>query len=231
MIKYLITFFFGFSFFYLSPVFAEAPLISEISTNTQLNSEANAKLNSEASAQLTEKDIPLNIDVKKNNSESSSTTGRLLMSVLILFVIIFSTYYLVKKYKVSNNINKSNKQIKIISQHYLGPKKSLAIIHVAGESILIGVTDTQISMIKSLSLIDDEIPDNLPKNFSDSLQMENQSQSKKSLVNNRSYQETQKVKEESHFVTATTKEDLDEDFSFSGIKDTVSQKIKSMRSI
>lgn len=230
MIKYLITFFFGFSFSYLSPVFAEVSQPSEIKTSTLLNSESSTQL-VDNNIQLAEKEIPLNIDVKKNNSESSSTTGRLLMSVLILLVILFSTYYLVKKYKVSNNINKSNKQIKIISQHYLGPKKSLAIIHVAGESILIGVTDTQISMIKSLSLIDDEIPENLPKNFSDSLQMENLSQTKKSLVNNRSYHETQKVKEESHFVTSTTKEDLDEDFSFSGIKDTVSQKIKSMRSI
>ena len=56
-------------------------------------------------------------------------------------------------------------KFKVLTQHYLGPKKSLAIIRVAGESILIGVTDQNISLIKSLSLLDDDIPEETPAAF------------------------------------------------------------------
>ncbi|MGE3758789.1 MAG: flagellar biosynthetic protein FliO, partial [Pseudobdellovibrionaceae bacterium] len=69
--------------------------------------------------------------------------------------------------KWSGKVGKSPKQtqIKVLTQHYLGPKRSLAIVRVAGESVLIGVTDHNISMIKSLALLDEEIPEEVPENF------------------------------------------------------------------
>ena len=63
----------------------------------------------------------------------------------------------------------SNKKIKILTQHHLGPKKSLAIIRVAGESLLIGVTDHSINLIKPLSLLDEEVPLETSSQFSVSL--------------------------------------------------------------
>ncbi len=109
-------------------------------------------------------------------------------------------------------------QIKVLSQHYLGPKKSLAIVHVAGESILIGVTDQNISMIKSLSLIDDEVPANLPNTFGQTLAV-TENAAAATPVN---------------AVGATAEKakpyELDEEFSFSNVTDSVSKKIKSMRS-
>ncbi len=156
-------------------------------------------------AKLTEDQIPLSIEVDKKNVETGSATTKALFSGLIVLTLLGTSYYFVRKYKVSNTINKSNMQIKVLSQHYLGPKKSLAIIHVAGESILVGITDTNISMIKSLSLIDDEVPTEMPKNFSDSLK--------------------QKANEMAPMI-----DELDEEFSFAGVTDTVSKKIKSMRS-
>lgn len=156
-----------------------------------------------------ESEIPLNVDVTKKISDATPTSTRLFMTGFILISILGASYYLVRKYKLSNTINKSNKQIKVISQHYLGPKKSLAIIHVAGESILIGVTDSNISMIKSLSLIDDEVPANLANNFSDTLQMKTQPAAG----------------------ATANPEELEEEFSFAGVKDSVSKKIKSMRSL
>jgi flagellar protein FliO/FliZ len=96
-------------------------------------------------------------------------------------------------------------QIKVLSQHHLGPKKSLAIIHVAGESMLVGITDNNISMIKSLSLIDDEVPADMPNTFGQTM--------------------AKKANEAQPMI-----DDLDEEFSFAGVTDTVSKKIKSMRS-
>lgn len=154
---------------------------------------------------LAEDQIPLAITAEKKTVEVNNPMTKALGSGAIVMVLLAASYYYVRKYKTSNTVNKSNMQIKVLTQHYLGPKKSLAIVHVAGESILIGITDTNISMIKSLSLIDDEVPADMPKTFSESM--------KKTAGN------TEKIADE-----------LDEEFSFAGVTDTVSKKIKSMRS-
>jgi flagellar protein FliO/FliZ len=154
---------------------------------------------------LAEDQIPLSIEVDKKIVDTGSTTSKALASGMIIIVLLATTYYFVRRYKTSNTINKSNMQIKVLTQHYLGPKKSLAIIHVAGESILVGITDSNISMIKSLSLIDDEIPTDIPKTFTAT--MNQKASETKPMVN-----------------------ELDEEFSFAGVTDTVSKKIKSMRS-
>lgn len=166
-------------------------------------------------AKLAEDQIPLAIGENKKTVESGTSTSKALLSGMIIVVLLAASYYYVRRYKTSNTINKSNMQIKVLTQHYLGPKKSLAIVRVAGESILIGVTDQNISMIKALSLLDDEIPSELPESFQDSM-------------NERGATATQPAK------TAPTRtamvDELDEEFSFAGVTDTVSKKIKSMRS-
>lgn len=159
-------------------------------------------------AKLAEDQIPLSIDTAKKTSETGSPVSKALMSGLIILALAGTSFYFVRKYRSSNSINKSNMQIKVLSQHYLGPKKSLAIIHVAGESMLVGITDSNINMIKSLSLIDDEVPANVPNTFSDSL-----SKADAAAV-----------------APKTMAHELDEEFSFSNVTDTVSKKIKSMRS-
>ena len=164
-----------------------------------------------------EDQIPLNIGQVKSAAESTQPPTRLLLTGVIISCLLGAAYYFVKKYKNSNTINKSNMQIKVLSQHYLGPKKSLVIVRVAGESILVGVTDSNISMIKSLSLIDDEIPAETPQNFVDTLNQKMPAALKPSA---------------SHAsAVAMDQDELDEEFSFSGLKDSVSKKLKSMRSI
>ncbi len=175
------------------------------------------KVSSDTVVAKTEDQIPLTIDHVKAASEAAPTPTRLLLTGVIIAALLTAAYYFVRKYKVSNVINKSNMQIKVLSQHYLGPKKSLAIIRVAGESILVGITDSNISMIKSLALIDDEVPSETPQNFADTLQSERKSNSAK-------------IKNQTSAI-AMDQDELDEEFSFSGLKDSVSKKLKSMRSI
>ena len=166
----------------------------------------------EESAKLAENEIPLSITAEKKNIETNSSVKAVVSGVIVI-VLLTASYYYVRKYKTSNVINKSNMQIKVLTQHYLGPKKSLAIIHVAGESILVGITDANISLIKSLSLIDDELQAaEMPKNFKESL--------------NQSAAQITPQKEKSMGAMA---EELEEEFSFAGVTDTVSKKIKSMR--
>ncbi len=159
-----------------------------------------------AAGNLSEDQIPLKIETQVKQSETGSNSAKMMVSFAVVAMMLGAAYYLIRKYSVSNKAGvKSNMQIKILSQHYLGPKKSLAIVRVAGESILIGVTDQNISMIKALSLLDDELPQVLPQNFKDALS-----------------EKTEMLSE------AETAED---DFTFAGLKTTVSQKLKSMRSI
>lgn len=172
-------------------------------------------------AKLAEDQIPLNIGASRKPAEANSTTAKALMSMAIILILTGSGYYFVRRYKFSNTINKSNMQIKVLSQHYLGPKKSLAIIHVAGESILVGVTDHNISMIKSLSLIDDEVPATLPNNFG---------QTMAKVEAGTMEAATPAAGKPGAGSAATVPVELDEEFSFTNVTETVSKKLRSMRS-
>ena len=161
----------------------------------------------ETSAISTEKQIPVNLDSPKK-AEAGSSSKKALAGFGLALAMAAGAYFLFKKYRFSNRAKSPLNQIKVLSQHYLGPKKSLAIIRVAGESILIGVTDHNISMIKSLSLIDDEVPEETPNQFSSVFAKTEQN-------TNQQIETTQ----------------AEDDFAISGIKDFVSTKLKNMRSI
>jgi len=174
-------------------------------------------------AKLPEDQIPLTIEATKKPVEGGSSAAKALMSMAIVLILTGTGYYFVRRYKFSNKINKSNMQIKVLSQHYLGPKKSLAIIHVAGESILVGVTDHNISMIKSLSLIDDEVPASLPNSFGQTMVNVEAGGGQAAATGNPAAQQRQNP-------AATVPVELDEEFSFTNVTDTVSKKLRSMRS-
>ncbi len=158
---------------------------------------------------LKETEIPVNLDAAKKASAAESPLLRVFASICIVGILGFGAFYLIRKYRYGNPKTQAT-QIKVLSQHYLGPKKSLAIIRVAGESILVGITDHNISMIKSLSLLDEDIPEETPKEFHSVFNLtrknENKNQPSEDIENR-------------------------EDFSISGIKDFVSLKMKNMRSL
>lgn len=159
-----------------------------------------------------ESEIPLKLEKATTGQENTSQAGKLFLTLFVLVGMGGAGLYLARKYAFSNKINKSNMQIKVLTQHHLGAKKSLAIIRVAGESILIGVTDQNISMIKSLALIDDEVPAELPsQSFAETMAAGGGEQ----IV-------------QSKEITELAGE-VEDDFSFAGIKTNVSQKLKSMR--
>lgn len=175
---------------------------------------------------LPEDQIPLNIGTTKKATEGGSSAAKATTTMVILAIMLGAGYFGVRRYKISNTINKSNTRIKVISQHYLGPKKSLAIVHVAGESILIGVTDQNISMIKSLSLIDDEVPETLPNHFGQALKSANgMTHTEEALPAAQNGAGATAVKPMANAY------ELDEEFSFSNVTETVSKKIKSMRNM
>lgn len=166
-----------------------------------------------------ESEIPLNINTKEAKAEASSPWTRLLISLVVISIVGMGLIVGVKRYAKDKVQVGGNIKVKVVSQHPLGPKKSLAVIHVAGESILIGITDHNISMIKSLALIDDEIEEEVPSNFDQEIAKASAKDTyRPSSVNKVSQNVAQK--------SATEAED---EFSIGSIKDLVSSKLKEMR--
>jgi len=118
---------------------------------------------------IKESEIPVLASVKKDKIITAGSSGRVFLSLLIIGLLAGGMYFFSKWYTKKNHKDADTNRIRVLNQHFLGPRKSLAIIRVAGETILIGVTDQNISMIKALSLIDDEIPETVPASFAKTL--------------------------------------------------------------
>lgn len=161
-----------------------------------------------ATTKVPESEIPVNLEGGKKAGQSESPIFKLILSLSVLGVLGCAAYFFLKKYGQRSNKGTQATQIKVLSQHYLGPKKSLAIVRVAGESILIGITDHNVNLIKALSLLDEEIPEETPKSFQNVFSRKNQDE-----------------------VDFAGDEDSKEEFSMSGIKDFVSSRLKNMRNI
>ncbi|MEI7973424.1 MAG: flagellar biosynthetic protein FliO [Bdellovibrio sp.] len=71
----------------------------------------------------------------------------------------------VRKMKMKQGHRETAPSIKMLNQLHLSPKKSIALIRVAGESILVGITDQNISHLKTLSLLDEDLPEIGPQEF------------------------------------------------------------------
>lgn len=150
---------------------------------------------------LKEADIPVLTKVAGKKTEVQSPFARIGISLLVMGALFFGLVKFTKFWQKKTGIAKddSNK-IRVLNQHFLGPRKSLAIIRVAGETILIGVTDQNISHIKSLSLLEDEeVPMESPTNFASTLK------------------------------NAGGEETNENESAWSSIRDRVSTKIKEMR--
>jgi len=163
-----------------------------------------------ATQSLKETEIPVHLEPVKKAASSENSIFKFVLTFGIIGVLGCAAFFLIRKYRFKNPQSQAT-QIKVLSQHYLGPKKSLAIVRVAGESVLIGITDHNISMIKSLSLLDEDIPEEAPQEF-------------QSIF-------AKKTKAHQVAVSASEEAESKDEFSISGIKDFVSVKLKNMRSL
>lgn len=146
------------------------------SSGSETEAAAEAAADAAASAPTLKKDkrpeseIPVFTDKSEVKKAAGSSLERLVMTLFVICALLGATLFGLKRWAARRGKNvASPTKIQILTQHHLGPKKSLAIIQVAGEAILIGITDQNISMLKTLALIDDEVPGHVPRNFVDEL--------------------------------------------------------------
>lgn len=163
---------------------------------------------------MPENQIPIFSNSTKVEGKKSKTENTNLgMIMLVVLGLLLGTLMFLKRFAKQKAEAKGHNTIKVLTQHYLGPKKSLAIVRVAGESVLIGITDQSINLIKPLALLDEEVPQVQSNNFNTSLMKADQN-----LGMNFDF---------------AGEEDTDEndEFSISGIKDVVKSKLKGMKEL
>lgn len=175
-----------------------------------------------------ESEIPLFKKTEVKKAEDKNLGTKTLLSVILVLGLAAGGFLFVRRWsKKAANVNPQT-QIKIITQHYLSPKKSLAIIRVAGESILIGVTESNISLIKPLALLDEEVPEQAPDTFVNAMSEEEWAKDKISAS------EVAKAKASATEAKASLRDantPTEDEFSFGNIKDAVAKKLENLRSL
>lgn len=190
---------------------------------TDEQASAEAKLSSEEINKLPESEIPVLANVKAEKKEAGGNFHRILMTLGVLVITLGAVSFGLKRWASKSKSQTQTTKIKVLTQHHLGPKKSLAIIQVAGESLLIGVTDHNISMLKTLALLDEEIPEDVPNRFDRTLD---------GFDDEEPMQETRGRSRRGENDDIMT--DSDEDFTMRGlseIRDVVSKRLKNMRNL
>ncbi|MBY0385552.1 flagellar biosynthetic protein FliO [bacterium] len=113
-----------------------------------------------------EKEIPLVAKSAKAAEAGMPSMGRAAAGIIAILFLLASVYFVNKKLGQKRaGAPFNHDSIKVVSQKYLGPKRQLTLVRVSGEYLLLGVTDHNISLIKQLAIVDDEIPDLEPQNF------------------------------------------------------------------
>lgn len=188
------------------PVNAET--IDAESLNTKLTDESQPVFKKEAATDKQEK-------------SSMWLWGRMVISLVVVLAILAAALYFIRRYPAAKKLTGRGRMIEVLAQHHLGPKKSVAIVKVAGEAVLIGVTDTSINILKSLSLLDDDMTltanPQPPKKFAQSLAASLKTKGG----------EFPEVKDSRN---RAGNEEIEE-FSMKGLKEIVGERLRSMKEL
>ena len=114
-------------------------------------------------------------------ADESAAPGLVFMTIKMFSVlavvigIMLVCFNLLKKYMPQGNMLFSeNKSMKIIETLYFGPKKSVVLIKVASEYILLGVSASEINYLKDIDFSDsEELKLREKKEYKNSLQKNN----------------------------------------------------------
>jgi flagellar protein FliO/FliZ len=112
-----------------------------------------------------ENEIPVFTKSEKVAKSENSLIWRLVTSMLLLAVVGGAMIFATKRYARKKNTGGDKVRIEVLHRYQLSPKNSLALVRVAGEAILIGCTDQSVNMLKTVTLIDDELEGLLGKDF------------------------------------------------------------------
>lgn len=125
-----------------------------------------------ATADAKESDIPVFLSQKSSGGASSNIALRMVLSFVLLASVGGALWFANRRWGRTRDKGGNKARIEIMHQLHLGPRKSVALIRVAGEALLIGVTDQNVNMLKPVTLIDDELENAMSKDFNNFLEDE-----------------------------------------------------------
>jgi flagellar protein FliO/FliZ len=86
-----------------------------------------------------------------NGGSLALSTFKMISALVVVLVCIYLGVYLLKKLMGRRRgINGQNGILQVLETTYVGPKKTVSLVRVADRSVLIGVTDSQISILTEL---------------------------------------------------------------------------------
>ena len=74
-------------------------------------------------------------------------TFSMLFLVLALLILAF---YLIKRFSEAKGARGNKNYIRVLATHHLSPKEKLMLIHVPGETLLVGITPAHINKITTI---------------------------------------------------------------------------------
>ena len=104
-----------------------------------------------------ESDVLLPVINQATTVEPNSSFGAVAVIALVILFLTALVWLLLKRGNRLIPLKKSPIQMKVLNHLPLGPKKYLTLVEVAGETLLLGVTDTSVNFIKSLALLDEDV--------------------------------------------------------------------------
>lgn len=119
-----------------------------------------------------ESEIPVFLKADKTAKSDSSLIWRMVGSIALIAVVGGAMLYATRRWSFKKNKGGERVRIEMLHQYHMGPRKSLALVRVAGEVILIGCTDHSINMLKPVTLIDDELAGVVNQNFNEMIEDE-----------------------------------------------------------
>lgn len=124
-----------------------------------------------------ESEIPVFTKSEKLTKSEGSLMWRMIGSLALVAVVGGAMLYATRRWSTKRNKGGEKARIEMLHQYHMGPRKTLALIRVAGEVMLIGCTDHNINMLKPVTLIDDELEGIMKQDFNgfleDDFQIEN----------------------------------------------------------
>lgn len=119
-----------------------------------------------------ESEIPVQLQIQTKTRENSNILWRLAASLAFLGVVAAVLYFATRRWARPKDAKAKGARIEMIHQFHMGPRRSIALIRVAGETMLVGVTDHNINMLKPVTLIDEELEGLMKKDFNNFLEDE-----------------------------------------------------------
>jgi len=88
---------------------------------------------------------------KKLKPEDLVSSGfKMIMTLSLVLGFVFLLFFGFKKYVLKNTVFGGEKLIQVVSTNYIAPKKNISLVEVAGEILVLGISDQNISLLTSI---------------------------------------------------------------------------------